>query len=182
MKKRSLFVVLILSALLMQYCKKASTADTTTTTTTLFSAIINDSTWTPTGVKATLTYNAANKTKIFSCTATNTSDQISLSIKQPALKLDSGFTARTYTIDSTTNIAPVYYTLNSSKAFAPLGTVKSGYIIVSSIDSLNKVITGSFDFVANRLNYDGNGNLTSITSVSISGGSFNNMPYTYIKQ
>jgi hypothetical protein len=185
MKKGATIAVLLLTAFLMQYCKKSSDDTTTTTTTTpVYTADINYVAWTPTSVSATLTYNSTAKTKTFSCVALGPTDEITFSILQPSVagKVDSGFTVKAYSVDTVANnVLPKYFTL-SNGVFTQIGTVKSGYINVTAIDSLNKVITGTFTFTQNKLNYDGNGKVTSITSTLITAGTITSMPYTFKKQ
>jgi hypothetical protein len=178
MKKLSFFAILLPMALLMQYCKKSAAADDATVT-PLFQANINNVVWTPTSVSATLTYSSSKQTKIFSCTATGTTDVINLYIQRPVLKVDSGLSALTYNVDGTT-VAPVYSVLTNG-VYVSTGTANSGSIIVTAVDSIKKVITGTFSFNASKQNYDGNGNLVSITATQVNVGEFNNMPYKFVK-
>ena len=79
-----------------------------------------------------------------------------------------------------------YYTeqRNSSgiDVLAPLGTVYpgSGTFIITAIDSVKKVITGTFSCGTIKNNYDSNGNIISVYRANIAAGAFNNMPYKFI--
>lgn len=183
MKKLSLIVLSLLSVVIIQSCKKSSSTDDTTTTTTTpaFEVYVNSALWTPISVNAVLTYDATAKTKTLTCTGIDTTDKIVLNIKQAATALDSTFTSQTYNANSD-SVTPMYYTLNSSKAFEASGTVKSGSIIITAFDEKKKVMTGTFSFVTTHLNYDSNNNVVSITTNTISSGQFNNFPFTFKRQ
>jgi hypothetical protein len=184
MKKRSLIIVLLLSAILLQFCKKADdTTDTTTTTTTStvpFNAYFNAVLYTPKTVSATLTYNAAAKTKTFVCTATDTAGthKIVLNLSLAATTLDSTLTAQTYS--DTTTFKPMYYTIAGSVS-TPIGSIKGAYLVISSIDVTKKLITGTFSFNTTKYVYDSNNNIIGINSNAVSSGQFNNLPYTFRK-
>ncbi|MEO6524677.1 MAG: hypothetical protein ABIN91_23535 [Mucilaginibacter sp.] len=185
MKKRSLLIVLLLSAVLLQFCKKSDSTDTTDTTTTtstvLFNAYVNGTLWTPKTVSATLTYNATAKTKTFTCTATDTAGthKVVLNLTQAATALDSTLIAQTYS--DTTTFKPNYYTITSGVS-KPVGSLKGAYVTISSIDVAKKLITGTFSFNTTLYTYDGSGNVVSITSNAVTSGQFNNLPYTFKKQ
>lgn len=182
MKKSLLIAVLALSALWIQSCKKSSD-DTTTTATVLFQAYVNGTVWTPTVLNATLTYNAAAKTKTFAFEADSTGkDQILVSSKQSATALDSTFTAQTYIGDTTSTSANKFvYNTYVNGAYASVGSFKAGSFNISSIDVSKKLVSGTFLFYESKLNYV-NGVVVSVTSTAITAGQFNDMPYKFIKQ
>src|ERR1700712_1845489 len=158
MKKRSTIAILLLTAVLMQFCKKSDsstdTTDTSTTSTILFNDYLNGILWTPKTVAATLTYNATAKTKVFTCTATDTlsTGKVVLNLTIPVTTVDSTLTVQTYS--DTTYCKPAYYTIANGIA-TKVGAIKSGYIIISSYDAVKKLATGSFGFTQSKLNYDG---------------------------
>ncbi|EHQ29300.1 DUF6252 family protein [Mucilaginibacter paludis] len=182
MKKLSLIVLSLLSVILIEACKKSSSDDSSTTTTPTFQVYVNDSLWTPRSVTAVLTYDSKAQTKTLTCTGIDTTDKIVWNIKQPASSLDSTFTSKTYYVSDTANVKPMYYKLNSSNVFVATGTIKSGNITISSFDAKSKVMTGTFAFVTTKLNYDSNGNVTSITANNITSGQFNSFAFTFQKQ
>jgi hypothetical protein len=184
MKKRSLIIVLLLSAVLLQFCKKSDSTDTTDTTTTtpaLFNAYVNGTLWTPKTISTTLTYNATAKTKTFTCTATDTAGthKIVLKLTQTVTALDSTLIAQTYS--DTTTFKPNYYNI-ANNVSTPVGSLTGAFVTVSSIDVAKKLITGTFGFSTKLFTYDGNGNVVSITSNAVSSGQFNSMPYTFNRQ
>lgn len=188
MKKSTLIVVLVLSALLMQYCKKSDSDSATTynSTTYILSSYINDTLWVPSAYNAGIAYTAATKTKTFTCTGVLGTQQVNLAINQAnASSVGNGFPTGTFNIDPTTNKVVVTYAKaasSTSTVFVPQGTVKSGYITVSSIDSVKMTITGTFSFNTVKYTYDTGGNITSLTVNAVSGGAFNSLPYTFKKQ
>ena len=179
MKKISLITALFSVVLLLQNCKKDTVTASTTSTEPMI-AYINDSTWIATDIKATLTYNSATKTKVFTCSGLANNKQINLYVTQNNANNSPGFPLATYTVNSTSDVALSYYYMQNG-VLAPQGTVApgSGSVVVTAVDSVKKVITGTFTFESLKNNYDGNGNITSVTVAQISNGGFNNIPYTF---
>ncbi len=166
----------------MQSCKKSSPSDSTdTATTVLFNDYLNGVLWTPKTVNATLTYNASAQTKTFTCIATDTlgTGKIVLNLSQPATTVDSTLMVAGYT--DTTYCKPLYYTIANGVSTSA-GPIKSAYINITAYDAVKKLATGTFGFTQLKLNYDGAGNVTSVTSTSVSAGQFNNLPFTFIKK
>jgi len=188
MKKSTLIVVLVLSALLMQYCKKSESDSATTSNyaTYTLSSYINDTLWVPKTYSAGVTYTAATKVKTFTCTGTLGTQQVNLAINQAnASSVGNGFPTGTFNIDPNNNKVVVTYAKaasSTSTVFVPQGTVKSGYITVSAVDSVKMTMTGTFTFNTVKYTYDTGGNITSLTVNAVSGGTFNSLPYTYKKQ
>lgn len=186
MKKSTLVVVLVLSALLMQYCKKSESDSATTTNTTAYtlSSYINDTLWVPTVDSAKVTYSTANKSKVFTCTGTLGTQQVSLTVTQPnASSVGNGFPTGTFNVGTTGQVVFSYAKSASSTSttFVPIGTVKSGYVTISAVDSVKLTLTGTFGFNTVQYTKDTGGNITSVTVNNVSGGTFNNLPYTYTK-
>lgn len=184
MKKFLLFSALISVLLLLQQCKKDVVTATTFSNKTLFAAI-NDTVWTANTVNASITYNSASKTKVFSCNGAGTDRQINLLITQNKAANTAGFPIGTFNVDSTSNVVLSYYTLQRNNSgvigLAPQGTVHpgSGTIIISGIDSVKRQITGTFSFVSYKNFYDSQGNITAVNTAVITAGAFNNLPYTF---
>ncbi|HEY5327529.1 MAG TPA: hypothetical protein VIJ27_11065 [Mucilaginibacter sp.] len=185
MKKISLIATLLLAILLLQKCKK-DTVSATATSNTLVFAYINDTTWNADTVKAALIYNSATKTKLFTCTAIAKNKEVDMSVTQTFRAINTaGFPLTTFNADSARNNVFTYYAAqkNSSGVFVltPQGTVApgSGTLSISAVDSVKKMITGTFSFTSIKNNYDSNGNITSVTISQIVGGAFNNMPYVF---
>ncbi len=186
MKKISLSVFAIFMALFFHGCKKSNVAATTTTTTSpVLQAIINGATWTPDTLSANITYSAATKAKVFSLTGAKSQKQITFSLTLPNATNTNDFTAGTYKTDATNNLVMVYSTqqLTTSGAlvFVPFGTVDiaGGAVTITSVDAVNKTITGTFGLTTKVANYDSNGNVISVSAVVVTSGQFNNLPYTF---
>lgn len=184
MKKIYLFVTFLLAALLLQNCKK-DTVTATAASANLFFAVINDTTWNADTVNASITYNSATKSKIFTCSGVGLNKEINMYVKTNSSVNTASFPLATYNVD-TTNVIMSYYTeqKNSSgnDVLAPNGTVRtgSGTIIITAIDSVKKVITGTFSCSTIKNNYDSNGNIISVYRAQIAAGAFNNMPYKFV--
>ncbi|MDB4918759.1 MAG: hypothetical protein JWQ54_742 [Mucilaginibacter sp.] len=185
MKKIYLFVTFLLAALLLQNCKK-DTVTATATSANLFFAVINDTTWNADTVNASITYNSATKSKIFTCSGIGLNKEINMSVTQNNAPATTGFPLATYNVSTTSDVQMSYYTEQKNSAgadvLAPQGTVGpgSGTIIITAIDSVKKIITGTFSCSTMKNNYDSNGNIVSVYRSQISAGAFNNMPYKLV--
>jgi len=185
MKKISLIATLLLAVVLLQNCKK-DVFTSTAQSTELYAATINDTSFIPRAdsISATIIYNSATKTKTFSCTGINNNRQVNIAVTIPNTNT-TGFPFATFTLDATPKVALSYFQQqkNSSGVYVltQQGTVQpgSGGITVSAIDSLKKLITGTFSFTTSIKHFDNNGNITSITLKQVAGGQFNNLPYTF---
>jgi len=187
MKNLALSALLFATILLFQNCKKSSTDETTTTAAKL-SAYINTTAWTPDTLSAAITYNAAAKTKVFSVSGTQSQKQVNFSVKLANATSVNDFTLATYAVDATGNPLMVYSTqqkdATGAYVFVPQGTVAAGdgSVVITSIDTVNKLITGTFSFISRRVNYDADGNITSVYVANVTGGTFTNLPYTFVSQ
>jgi hypothetical protein len=185
MKKIYLFVTFLLAVLLLQNCKK-DTVIATATSANLFFAVINDTSWNADTVNASITYTSATKSKIFTCSGVGLNKEINMSVTLHNAPNTTGFPLETFNVGSTSDVQMSYFTeqKNSSgvDVLAPLGTVGpgSGTIIITAIDSVKKVITGTFSCGTIKNNYDSNGNIISVYRANITSGAFNNMPYKFV--
>lgn len=186
MKKIALSVLLVVVVLMFQNCKKSSD-DTTTTSNPLLEATVNGTAWTPDTLSATVTYNAASKTKTLHITGTKAQRQVNITVTAIAATTTADFTASTYTVDATINPLMTYATQQKDTGtgayvFVVQGTADNagGSITVSSNDATNKTITGTFYFTTRKITYDGDGNVVSVYAANITGGTFNALPYTFI--
>jgi len=186
MKNTTFIVALLLSVFIMQSCKKSDvdTATSDNTTPAVFSAFINDTSWTPTTYNAGIAYTMATKNKVISWTATLGKQQVNLAITQKNAGNGNGFPTGIFTVDTTSRVVLSYALQNSANVFVPQGTVRpgSGSIAITAIDSVKMVITGTFSFNTIKYTYDSQGNITSLFVNNINSGSFNSMPYKYAKQ
>jgi hypothetical protein len=180
MKRLSLIITLLLAVLLLQKCKKDTYSAYATSNNTMF-AVINDTTWSADTIHAVITYNAASKSKIFTCTGIANNKEVNISITLPTSTNTPGFPLTTYNADATGNNLFSYYTKGNG-GFVELGTVApgSGTIAFTTVDSVKKVLTGTFSLVSEKKNYDTGGNLISVTISEVAAGAFNSMPYTFV--
>ena len=178
MNKLRLFTFLLLAGLfIIESCKKETIVGTAYTTKP-FQANINGSVWAPDTISNAITYNSANKTKTFTLAGTKDQKQIIMKVILSNASNTPGFTAETYNVDASSVLINYNTQVNQNGqyVFLPHGTVSagSGVIIVSSVDSVKKQITGTFNFYSRSS--DSNGN---ITVDNILGGEFTNLPYTF---
>lgn len=176
-------MLLLLSAICIQSCKKDVTTSASTTSDKILSANINGVAWNPDTVSASITYNAATKTKTFSVVGIALQKKVSVSVAVPNSINTAGFPFATYKVDATNNVQLAYYTqavINGD--FTQIGTVEpgSGSVTTTAIDSVKKVITGTYFFTSKKVNKDDNGNIISIDIQQILSGSFTNLPYTFV--
>ncbi len=182
-------LMLMVPALMVQSCKKKDdSTDSTTTTTPILQAYINGNVWTPDTLSAAITYTTATGLKEFSFVGTKSQKRVITSVKQTTAPNNSTFPIATYTVDGTATspVAMSLYTQQLTSAgnydFVLYGTAaqpNSGSVIISAVDTVNKTITGTYNFTSSKLNYDDNGNYVSITLGTITSGQFNAMPYTF---
>src|ERR1700753_127104 len=112
MKKFSLIITFLLAVLILQSCKKDTIIAYATSSNTLF-AVINDTTWSASDISASLTYNAAAKTKVFTCTGIGSSKKVAFTITATGQSNTASFPLQTFLSDGAgTNFA--YYTATNS--------------------------------------------------------------------
>ena len=180
MNKLRLLTFLLLAAFFIQSCKKETIVGTAYTTAP-FQANINGATWAPDTLSSTVNYDATAKTKTYVLSGTRDQKQIIMSITVPSASNTPGFPTGTYNIDSVL-VTAQYKTQvkdnNGNYVFLPHGTVGAGagIIYVNAVDSLNKQITGTFQFYSRSIATDGSG---AITIDNILGGEFTKLSYTF---
>ncbi|MBB6126921.1 DUF6252 family protein [Mucilaginibacter lappiensis] len=183
MKKIQLLMLLLLSAICIQSCKKDVTTSASTISDKILSANINGTAWNPDTVSAAITYNAATKIKTFSVAGIALQQKVSISVAVPNSINTAGFPFATYKVDATNNVQLVYsYQTLLGGSYDPVGTVEpgSGSVTTTAIDSVKKVITGTYSFTSKQVNKDQNGNIISINVQQILSGTFTNLPYTFV--
>jgi hypothetical protein len=181
MKKIQLLMLLLLSAICIQSCKKDVTTSASTTSDKILSANINGVAWNPDTVSAAITYNAATKTKTFSVVGIALQKQVSLSVAVPNSTNTSGFPFATYKVDTTKNNVQMIYSIQTliGGNFTRVPGGVEGSVTTTAIDSVKKVITGTYFFTVRQLTTDSNGN-ESINVQQIQSGSFTNLPYNFV--
>ncbi|MBS7564646.1 hypothetical protein KHS38_09525 [Mucilaginibacter sp. Bleaf8] len=188
MKHLQLLILFIAGAVALQSCKKSadsSTDNSAPATSAMFQATINGTVWKPDTTAATITFNAAAKTKVLTLTGTKAQKRVTVAITLTNATNDNSFTTGTYNVNATTNVNMAYYTqqkdATGNYVFVQHGTVEagSGTLTLSSIDIAAKTITGSFSFTSTKKTLANNGDVISIDVANITAGQFNAMPYTY---
>lgn len=183
MNKLRLVAIFLLSVIIIQSCKKENETATAYSTAPL-QANIDGSTWAPDTLSTSITYNSGSQTKVFNITGQKNTRQVILTITLPHAVEGNGFNTGTFNIDSVAVVAQ-YNTQQKNGdgqyVFAPQGSVSpgAGIIKITTVDSVKKQITGTFNFYSRTVHYDASGNVSSISINNIYGGAFNNLPYTY---
>ncbi|HVS90988.1 MAG TPA: DUF6252 family protein [Mucilaginibacter sp.] len=183
MNKLRLFVFLLAAGFLIQSCTK-DTQSAVAFSNQPFQANINGTSWVPDTVSTTITYNPADQSKTFYCSGQKNQKQVIFSVKLNNSTNTPGFATGTFNIDSV-NVFAQYNVqqLNGSGnlVFVPHGAVKpgSGSIVITSVDSVKKQISGTFSFYSRSTQYDNQGNVISTTVDNITAGQFENLPYQF---
>jgi hypothetical protein len=181
MKKLSLIAPLLIVVLLLQKCKTDTITANATSSNTMF-AVINDTTWSADTINAAIVYNAATKSKVFTCSGIAKNKEVNISVTLNNSTNTTGFPLSTFNADAAGLNTFSYATSPGNDLnFVQQGTVGagSGTITVASIDSVKKQMTGTFSLVTKKTIYDNNGNIVSVTINEVAAGAFNSMPYTF---
>src|ERR1700759_4465921 len=185
MNRLRLPVILILSvaiAIVIQGCNK-DTVTATAYTTAAFQANINGATWAPDTLSTAISYDPTAQTKTLLCTGTKAQKQVIFSITIPNSTNANDFPTGIYTVDN--NLVKAQYNTqqlqDGAYVFLPHGTVQpgGGSISITAIDPAKNTITGTFSFYSRTTNYDGSGNVISISVDNITGGEFTATPYLF---
>ncbi|MES2275633.1 MAG: DUF6252 family protein [Bacteroidota bacterium] len=186
-KQIPLSLLALVMVLLFQNCKKGSD-DVAATATPVLQATINSIVWTPDTLSANITYNAATKTKVFNFSGTYNQRRLTCAVTLSSATSTNDFTLNSYTIDASGNPLITYSVQQKDSAgnyvFVPIVTAGNGdgLVTITAVDSASGLISGTFSFTTKKLNYDTDGNITTITNTVVSGGAFTKMPYTFISQ
>lgn len=183
MRKIQLIVLLLISAIYFQSCKKDVVTSASTTSDKILAANINGVEWYPDTVTARIAFNTATKVKTFSVIGTADSKRVIFNINIPNSTNTNSFPVATYKVDGTGKLNMTYYTQQRNDAgvyvFVQTGTVEpgSGLATITSIDTVAKVITGTYSFTAKKVNLNPDGSYQSIEISQILLGSFTKLPY-----
>lgn len=188
MKRIYLLLLSLIITALFQQCKKGTNNPTGITPGNKLGAIIDGATWLTDSVTATLTYDAATKTKVLAFAGTGNQQQISCAITLKNATNTNDFPFGTYTVNLSLNPLMVYSVLqkdnNGNYVYTPAATAgqNTGKVALSSVNSTTKEITGKFNFSARKINYDENGNAVSVTTTVIADGHITSLPYTFVSK
>jgi hypothetical protein len=183
MKKLSLIIFLFLGVLLLERCKKTEVTETVTSTNTLF-ATINDTSWSADTITAALNYSSATATKVFTCTGIADNKELNIQVTQTQATNTPGIPLISFTSNaSTINFSYATSEKNSAGVVTwyPQGavTAESGFVTFTVIDSVKKVVSGTFNFVTTQIVYNPDGTIYTTTHNQVQAGAFNNLPYKF---
>ncbi|QQL49566.1 DUF6252 family protein [Mucilaginibacter ginkgonis] len=186
MNRFLLVFIFLASAAIFQSCTKTTVTATVGNPNIKLQAVIDGVTWAPTDtISTTVAFSAAAKTKVFNCVATVAQKRVNLAVRINNNSNTPGFNIGTYTVDNTSNVVTQLFLqqkdASGNYAFIQRGNVSpgDGTIVVTAVDSVAKVITGTFNFVTRKVNTDASGNITSVDVSNVASGVFNKLPYTY---
>lgn len=179
----ALLLLLSLAVFTLHSCNKDAVTSTAFSNAP-FQANINGVVWTPDTVNSTISFNSTGSYKSFYCIGTKGGKRVSFSVKVNTDSNTPGFPIGSYNIDAT-DVKALYEIQEKDEhgnyVFVQHGTVEpgAGNITVTAVDSVKQQITGTFGFYSRTTNYDGDGNVISITVDNITGGVFTSQPYTF---
>jgi len=171
---------LLLVAALLQNCKKEAAHTPTTQPNHGMYALVNDTAWTALTVTATLDYSRLTTGKTFTCQGTMGNKIIQLVAVQNNASPGSNFPIGTVNgnlVNFGYFILPVHRNLTEQNTTA--GTVAGTSLVITGIDTANKLISGTFNFPQADTAYDAFGNVTAVTQNQISNGFFKQVHYVY---
>jgi len=169
---------LLFIAALLQNCKKEAGNTPAALPTTGMYALINDTAWTAVTVIASLDYDGTGKT--FTCRGTMGNKIIQLIALQNNVAAGNSFPvgAANGNFDSFGYyILPVHRPLTEQNP--TLGTVPGASLVITAIDTTNRLISGTFTFPQADTAYDAVGNVTVVQNNQITNGFFKQVHYVY---
>ena len=175
-------VALLLVIALLQNCKKEVTNTHTAPPAQGMYALINDTAWTAVTVAASLEYNKAGTTKTFTCRGTAGSQIIQLITVQNNVGAGNSFPVGTANGSLTSfnyYIQPIHRELTEQPATP--GNTAGTSLVITAIDTANRLISGTFSFPSADSAYDANYNLTKVQKNQIANGFFKQVHYVYVQ-
>ena len=176
----SLKAALLLVVALLQNCKKEAAHIPAAPPKEGMYALINDTAWTAVTVTASLEYTGFSTGKIFTCRGTMGNKIIQLTAIQnntaagnafPLGPVNGNFDSFGY------YILPIHRALTEQNP--TLGTVSGTSLIITAIDTANRLISGTFTFPQADTAYDAVGNVTVVQNNLITNGFFKQVHYVY---
>ena len=170
-----LFVVAVL-----QNCKKDTAHAPVAPPNQGMYALINDTAWTAVTVTASLEYNGLNAGKTFTCQGTGGNQIIQLIATQNNVAAGNDFPVGPANSNSAIFgyfIQPVHRNLTEQNP--TLGTTAGTSLVITDIDTANRLISGTFKFPQADSAYDAFGNVTAVTKNQIKNGVFKQIHYVY---
>ncbi|HVW13011.1 MAG TPA: DUF6252 family protein [Mucilaginibacter sp.] len=143
-------------------------------------ALVNDTAWTAVTVTATVEYSGFSAGKTFTCQGTMGNKVIQLIAVQNNAAGGSGFPLGPAANSANSfgyYILPVHRNLTEQNT-TPGGTPGTS-LVITAVDTANRLISGTFTFPQADTAYDAFGNVTAVTRNQISNGVFKGVKYVY---
>ena len=177
--KNLLGTALLFLVALLQNCKKEAANIHTVTPKQGMYALINDTAWTAVTVAASLEYNVSIG-KIFTCRGTKGNQVIQLTAIQNNVAAGNDFPLG----NANNNLASFnYYILPVHRELAEQtttpGATAGTSLVITAIDTANRLISGTFAFPQADSAYDANYNFISAQQNQIANGFFKQVHYVY---
>ncbi|MBV8390619.1 MAG: hypothetical protein JO080_12520 [Mucilaginibacter sp.] len=141
-------------------------------------ALINDTAWTAVTVTASLEYNGTGK--VFTCRGTMDNKIIQLTAIQNSATAGNNFPVgpANGNFDSFGYyILPIHRALTEQNPTS--GTTAGASLVITAIDTANRLISGTFAFPQADTAYDAVGNVTAVQNNLITNGFFKQVHYVY---
>ncbi|HZX57117.1 MAG TPA: DUF6252 family protein [Mucilaginibacter sp.] len=178
--KNLLLAPLLLVAALLQNCKKEASNTPAAPPKQGMYALINDTAWTAVTITASLEYNGFSTGKTFTCEGTMGKQIIQLIATQNNVAAGNDFPVG----PANGNLAVFGYYIqpvhrNLTEQNPTLGTTAGTSLVITAIDTANRLISGTFKFPQADSAYDAFGNVTAVTKNQIANGVFKQIHYVY---
>jgi hypothetical protein len=178
--KNLLGAALLFVVALLQNCKKEAANTLAAPSKQGMYALINDTAWTAVTVAASLEYNGFSTGKIFTCRGTMGNKIIQLTAIQNNVAAGNNFPVGPADGNLATfeyYILPVHREL-VEQTTTP-GTTDGASLVITAIDTANRLISGTFTFPQADSAYDANYNFISAQKNQITKGVFRQVHYVY---
>jgi|GEM_PF-870957 len=156
--------------------------------TALFSASINGTAWQTDSVSGFLSCEYGSQIRVMTITGFTANRVISISLRDTTTSgsNDSTLAIQAYQVGDWGNASAFGYAYNPillgrNLIWQQQGSARVGQAVVTASDGVNKRISGSFQFTARLLEVDSATGGLRTDTVSVSGGVFSNIPYTYFR-
>ncbi|MBS1527218.1 MAG: hypothetical protein JST19_16315 [Bacteroidetes bacterium] len=178
---KSLFpAALLLIAALLQNCKKEAVHKSAAPPNEGMYALVNDTAWTAVTVTASLEYNQISTGKTFTCQGTMGNKIIQLMATQNNVPAGNSFPVGPADPSSDSFgylIMPIHRNLTEQNNTP--GTTPGTSLVITSIDTAKRLISGTFSFPQADTAYDAFDNVTAVTTNQVTNGFFKKIHYVY---
>lgn len=178
--KNLLAAALLLLVVLLQNCKKEAAKTPASVPKQGMYALINDTAWTAETVAASLEYDKVSSGKIFTCRGTMGNKIIQFIAVQNNVTASNSFAVGPINgnFDSFGYyILPVHRDLTEQNPTT--GTTDGTSLVITDIDTANRLISGTFKFPQQDTAYDAFDNVTAVQKNLITNGFFKHVHYVY---